>query len=110
MYDVSESMVALLTKQGMRAGSAGTETVHGKKMRGAASDGAHSRVTDRCEGGQSNPIGRAGGDWRQMGNSGKGPAVNAPAKFTGLHVVVDNSRCKPMRTERSIGFHLVLVK
>jgi hypothetical protein len=37
------------------------------------------------------PIGRQGG-WQPMGISGKGPRVNASAKFIGLRVVVDNSR------------------
>lgn len=49
MYDVSESMVALLTKQGMRAGSVGAETVHGMKEAGSARHVNAARQVARWE-------------------------------------------------------------
>jgi hypothetical protein len=59
------------------------------------------------------PAKREGGPL-PIGNSGKGPRVNASAKFTGLRVIVDNSRCMPLRptrsAERGSGIHLVFSK
>lgn len=53
-----------------------------------------------------------GGEPRPMRNSGKGPAVNAPAKFTGLRLV--SSRCldtaNPTRARAAVSKHLMLVR
>jgi hypothetical protein len=95
MRQISEGIYGLLVSQGIEAGRAGNTGRHGMKVRGAASDGAHSRVvadTPEQEGDlMCPPIGRQGG-WQPMGISGKGPGVNAPAKSDSLRVVVDNSR------------------
>jgi len=115
MERISYSLREMLVRQGIEAGRAANTGRHGMKGRGAASDGAHSQLeTGNLEGGHGYPpIGRQGGA-QPMGNSGKGRAVNAPAQFTGLHVIVDNSRCMPLRdptrsAQRGSGIHLVLI-
>jgi hypothetical protein len=94
MRQISEGIYGLLVSQGIANGRAGTRANGLNKSPGAASDGAHGGVAaDDPEGGRSHPpIGRPGGARQPMGNSGKGPRVNASAKFTGLRIVIDNSR------------------
>lgn len=55
-----------LVRDGMRGNGVGAPKLHGMKERGAASDGAHSQVTDCPEGGLNNPNGRSGGDKRPI--------------------------------------------
>lgn len=114
MNHVSEATRDLLARCGMHDRTAGTGLVVLNKGPGAASDGAHGGVVADAPGGIKHPpIGRQGGE-RPMGNSGKGPGVNAPAKsFTVLRLV--SSRCEPTRpqSERKpplgVGSHLMLV-
>jgi hypothetical protein len=92
---MGETVKDMLVRQGLaNAKPVGAGRVRGMKGPGAASDGAHGGVAaDDPEGGRSHPpIGRPGGARQPMGNSGKGPRVNASAKFTGLRIVIDNSR------------------
>lgn len=94
MKPVSDALRGLLSRQGMHDRKAGTLAVVLNEGRGAASDGALSQVkASNLEGGLGySPIGRQGGGWQPMENSGKGPGVNAPAKFDSLRIVIDNSR------------------
>jgi hypothetical protein len=115
MKPFSTIVYETLMTAGIERGRTAIREARGMKGRGAASDGALSRVetTDR-EGGQSqSPIGRQGGT-QPMGNSGKGPAVNAPAKFQALMLV--SSRCEPTQPQSErvcpplgVGSHLMLV-
>lgn len=94
MRHITDGIYGLVMSRGIANGRAGTRASGERKGPGAASDGARGGVADTPE--QEGdlmcpPIGRQGGE-RPMGNSGKGPRVNASAKFTGLRVVVDNSR------------------
>ena len=101
MIPVSDALVELLGRQGMTAGRAATRVADG------IGDGERSRESALSH----QPAGK-GGASQPMGISGKGRQVNAAAKFTGLHVVVDNSRCMPLRdptrsAQRGSGIHLV---
>ena len=130
MRHISEGAYELVMSRGIANGRAGTRDGRGMKERGAASDGAHSRVetTDR-EGGQSqSPIGRQGGT-QPMGMRKSPGDAGAGSDFNGLGekpkeptpfdrrvplLVVDNSRCMPLRdptrsAQRGSGIHLVLV-
>lgn len=102
MEHISNSIHEALVAQGIANGLAGRPHLRGKKGRGAASDGALSQVkASNPEGGPGySPIGRQGGE-RPMGNSGKGRAVNAPAKFTGLRLV-HSSRQRVARTSSAL--------
>lgn len=102
MVAISDVLEQMLIAQGMSAGSGATDDAKGMDA-GERTDAAHPAIGRRREG-QAGP----------MGISGKEPRVNAPAKFTGLHVVVDNSRCMPLRNptrsaQCGSGIHLVLV-
>lgn len=71
-----------------------------------------SRIDEGSAGKSAHPR-PAGEGIQPMGNSGKGPAVNAPAKFTGLQLV-HSSRCldtaNPTRLPgAAVSKHLVLV-
>lgn len=111
MRRITEVLEGLLVRDGLSAGSLAGDDALGMKGRGAASDGARSQVMADAAGGDKLHRPTAGEGDQPMGNSGKGRAVNAPAKFTGLHIVVDNSRCMPLRPTRSAqrgsGIHLV---
>ena len=127
MRQISEGIYGLLVSQGIEAGRAGNTGRHGKIARtvgaGAAGIGADDQgeepgrpLTGLREGGDRNPMGM-----------GKTRATKARASFTGgghhregettlqtLHVVIDNSRCMPLRdptrsAQRGSGIHLVLV-
>lgn len=115
MRHMGETVKDMLVRQGIEAGRAGNTGRHERKGPGAASDGALGGVVADAprEGMRHRPT--AGGGNQPMGKPRKGPRVNASAKFTGLRVVVDNSRCKPIQPHtrvapRGIGFHLVLVQ
>lgn len=114
MTPISDALKDLLGRQGLtaREGLAGP-VARGMKERGAASDGARSQVMADAAGGTPHRPTAGGGPADE--NSGKDRGNVTPAKFTGLHIVVDNSRCKPIHTPtrvapRGIGFHLVLIE
>jgi hypothetical protein len=117
MRHINEGVYGLLMGTGIAnakpVGAGKVRANKGPALSAMASSGGGA--ADAREGGQEHPpIGRLGGARQPIGNSGKGRQVNAAAKFTGLHVVVDNSRCMPLRdptrsAQRGSGIHLVLV-
>jgi len=127
MTPISQTLMDMLTRQGISAGPGATSRAHGMKGARRGQDGAAGQVMADAAGGEPHRP-TAGGGIQPMRNSGKGrgpkPApVNREVgvKQTGeatlqtLHVVVDNSRCKPIHTPtrvapRGIGFHLVLIE
>lgn len=91
MIGISETLEMLLVRQGLTT----RERLAGQ-ARGMGDDGARD---SECAQPHHQTAGK-GGDKPTDGNLGKGPAVNAPAKFTGLHVVSDNSRNWRTQTPR----------
>ena len=105
MQRTSDVLRELLVRQGMTRGLAGTRS-RGNKVASAP------LIGEEDDGPERSPT--AGGSSADL-NLRKGRQVNAAAKFTGLHVVVDNSRCMPLRdptrsAQRGSGIHLVLVQ
>ena len=82
MQRTSDVLRELLVRQGMTRGLAGTRS-RGTKVASAP------LIGEEDDGPERSPT--AGGSSAGL-NLGKGRQVNAAAKFTGLHVVVDNSR------------------
>ena len=90
MSHISESIRDLLVRQGIANGLGATGDVRERKVPALSTMASSGGVKADAAGGEPHwPTTREG---RVDLNSGKGRAVNAPAKFTGLRIVVDNSR------------------
>lgn len=112
----SESLHSMLVRQGIEAGRGETRKASERAKRAGTREAANGVASTTNELREGKPPAALAYGWEgQPMGTGKGRAVNAPAKVQALRVVVDNSRCKPMRdptrvAPRGIGFHLVLVQ
>lgn len=111
----SKGVYRRLMQGGLRVRTVGAVETHGNKGPALSTVASSGGVMAGTEGGQYRPIGhREEGQTGPIRNSGKGPGVSSPAKFTGLRLVVDNSRSGRTRLQRvsplGVRPFLVLVK
>jgi len=116
MKPVSEGIYGLLMRQGLRAGSLAGDDAHGIGDGANAGKSAQHHQPAREEG-ATRPMGMR----KSPGNAGAGSVYNGlgekpreptPANRRVLKLVVDNSRCMPLRdptrsAQRGSGIHLV---